>query len=128
MDKAQCVVLFPCGSSAVVCSPIPGDLERKDGQEHSRALALAQKPEGFSGWWGNVAEAPGGWALSLVAEFPGLVTHLLQSSGEAENSEAENKLPLLLSPGQASWQTGQELGALASCCSAHMWLRQVNQH
>lgn len=37
----------------------------------SMALALVQKPEGFSGWWGNVAqEAPGGWALCLEAEFP----------------------------------------------------------
>lgn len=45
------------------------------------ALALAQKPKGFSGWRGNVAQqAPGGWALKLVVEFPNLITHLLQST------------------------------------------------
>lgn len=35
------------------------------------ALPLAQKPEGFSGWQDNMAqEAPEGWAVNLVAEFP----------------------------------------------------------
>lgn len=89
--------LFSGGSLAVVCSPIPGDLERKDGHKLSMALALVQKPEGFHGWWGNVArEAPGGWALNLLAEFPSLITHLLQASRRSR----EQGTFLYLIPGQ----------------------------
>lgn len=93
------------------------------------ALALAQRPEGFSGWWGNVAwEAPGDWALNLVAEFPSLITHLLQFR------EAENKVALLcLIPGQGILAGGAQawclcvLTNLNTCCPAHMWLRLTDQ-
>lgn len=70
MDKAQCVAVFLWFLCCCLLTR-PWGLGEKGQAWSSMALALVQKPEGFSGWWGNMArEAPGGWALSLEAEFP----------------------------------------------------------
>lgn len=89
------------------------------------ALALVQKPEGFSGWWGNMAqEAPGGWALCLEAEFPAS----LPSSGAA----GPGCLPLPV-PGQGLLAGGLRLCVFVSyllehlCCPAHVWLWLTDQ-
>lgn len=39
MDKAQCVALILVALCALVCSLIPGDVERKDQRELSTTLA-----------------------------------------------------------------------------------------
>lgn len=97
------------------------------------ALALAQKPEGFSGWRGNEAqEAPGGWALNLVVEFPCLITHLLQStkrSGELRSRE-QGCLPQPYSwtgpHGRQAWGSGHPHPPILSghlCWPAQTWPR-----
>lgn len=76
------------------------------------ALALVQKPEGFSGWWGNVAqEAPGGWALP-GGRIPSLITHPLEQQDQAAF--------LCLFLDRASWQVGLRLCVFASYLLEHL--------
>lgn len=117
----------------VVRLSVSGYFERKDHQEGSMLLALAQKPEGFSGWRGNVArEAPGGRALNLVIEFPNLITHLPQSTQRSRElgSRAQGCLPqpyswIRLMAGGAGAQCVYALPILFGhlCWSAQIWLR-----
>lgn len=89
------------------------------------ALALVQKPEGFSGWWGNVAGRPQEAGLSLEAEFPSLITHPPEQQDQAAF--------LCLFLDRASWQGGRRLRVFVSyllehlCYPAHVWLWLTDQ-
>lgn len=73
MDKAQCVALFLV-VLALFARPSLGTLKERTSEITAWHCFLPRNLRvsvGFRGWQDNMAqEAPGGWAINLVAEFP----------------------------------------------------------